>query len=53
MRYSMWYDDLREHWEIIRWRNGVPTVVQTNIRTVEKAERALQDWRLRAGAISS
>jgi len=44
----MWYDELRDHYEIVRWSNGVPTVVQTNIRDKRKAQMALELWRMRA-----
>lgn len=47
MRYSLWYDDCRGYYEIIRWQQGVPTVVQTNIRNAGKAQAALELWRIR------
>jgi hypothetical protein len=49
--YSFWYDVDAKHWEIVRWDGPkVMEVVQTNIRTNEKANQALADWTARAAA---
>ena len=43
-QYSITYSDVTDY-EIVRLEKGKrPAVVQTNIRTREKAHRALEDW---------
>lgn len=48
-RYSVWSDVATQSYEIVRWDDQrTQTVVQSNIRTYEKAHQALADWRRRA-----
>lgn len=46
-RFSMWRDDTYDIYEIVLWDGKQPHVVQTNIRTHEKAQEALATWRKR------
>jgi hypothetical protein len=45
----VWSDVATQSYEIVRWDDQrTQTVVQSNIRTYEKAHQALADWRRRA-----
>ena len=47
-RYSIWSDVATNTYEIVRWDDiRTQAVVQTNIRTYEKAHQALAEWRKR------
>jgi hypothetical protein len=48
IRYSIWRDGASGDYEVVRWEgHSAGTVVQTNIRTREKAATALADWQMR------
>ena len=45
-RYSTWHDPALDAYEVVRWINPKTfEVVQSNIRTPEKARQALSEWR--------
>lgn len=43
-KYSIWQDARTGDYEVVRWDEGVPTIVQTNIRTYQKARQARLTW---------
>ena len=46
--YSLWQDWFNKQYEVVRWESRQHyDIVQANIRTREKAERALLDWQRR------
>jgi hypothetical protein len=45
--FSTWRDALTDTYEVVAWHEGVPTIVQRNIKTREKALAALLRWRQR------
>lgn len=47
IHYSIWYDDKKGCYDIVRWEGSLGSMVQTNIRTIDKAEEALRRWRAR------
>jgi hypothetical protein len=48
--YSVWYDEARGSYEVVRWQAGKKIVVQRNIRTRDKADMACDLWRQREAA---
>jgi hypothetical protein len=46
--YSIWQDWFSKQYEVVRWVDQENFVsIQTNIRTYEKAQQALTDWKKR------
>jgi len=45
--YAIWKDWRTGAYEIVRWTEGVPLIVQVNIMTREKAEKAREIWQRR------
>jgi hypothetical protein len=44
---SIWRDHRTDTYEVVRWKDGQPLVLQTGIRTRDKAEVALTIWQQR------
>lgn len=47
IRYSIWQDARTGDFEIVLWKNRSPLVVQTGIKSKEKANVALLMWQQR------
>jgi hypothetical protein len=46
--FSIWQDWFNKQYDVVYWQTREHfVIVQTNIRTREKAERALSDWQQR------
>ena len=46
--YAVWIDNKTGYFEVVRWDNpDIAVVVQTNIKTREKAEAACKIWQQR------
>jgi hypothetical protein len=47
--FSVWQDVRTGAFEVVRWNEGQPLVVQTNIRTHEKATKAKERFEAAEG----
>ena len=46
-KYTIMKDLARGHYEVVRWVDHKPVVIQTNIKTKAKAITALRIWKQR------
>lgn len=42
--YSVWHDHASGTYEVVMWNDRHPTVIQSNIKTQEKAHKARDRW---------
>ena len=47
IRYSVWRDEATDSYGVVRWDGKMSTIVQSNIRTIEKAYQAKKIWQAR------